>query len=553
MIDKVLNSIQDYIQKSELAIFCGAGISFNSGIPLVFDIKKRILQELGLKNDEISNVLDFPMPFESFMESLINLHKTELLFDIFESTQPNANHYLIAYLAKLGFLKTIITTNFDTLIERALELFQVSFTKYYHEDEFQNIPQNSNSIILVKLHGCISDKKNMGITIRKVSEQKLVSQRMQALKYLFNNNSNKALLILGYSCSDIFDISPNIINNEFKKLEIFFIDHNYAKSPVILPISQKTGKNPFKEYNGYNIQINTDWFINQLSLIFGFKNDVNITTNNDWQYCISNWSVEIINKNTSNFINYAAGTLLFNIDNYIRAIPYFTKFYNSSIEKTHIAEGAFALGKTYREIGDELDKSKHFLKIAIKISKEFGLYKMQSKALNSLGIVYWDTKEFEKSIECYDEAFSISESASNIEIQAKCIGNKAIVLKDMGGDENLRKSLKSHEQSLHLSQSIGDKKSEGRTLGNIGRTYSAMGDKIKAIEFYQKALNIAIDLSDLRHMGIWHENIGAEYVNIENDLAGINLNKAIEIFSSINNSSYVERCRTYLEKIKKDN
>lgn len=550
MIDKIFNSIQDYIQKSELAIFCGAGISYNSGIPLVFDIKKRILQELELKNDEISNILDFPMPFESFMESLINLHKTEFLFDIFESTQPNANHYLIAYLAKLGLLKTIITTNFDTLIEKALELFQVSFAKYYHEDDFQNIPKNADSITLVKLHGCISDKKNMGITIRKVSEQKLVSQRMQALKYLFNNNSNKALLVLGYSCSDIFDISPNIVNNEVKKIEIILIDHKYSKSPVILPISQKTAKNPFKEYKGYNIQINTDYFINQLSLILGFKNDVNISSYNDWQGCISNWLMEIKNENTSNFLNYIAGTLLFNIDNYIQALPYFTTFYNESIEKIHIAEGAFALGKTYREIGDEFDKSKHFLKTAINISKEFELQEMQSKALNSLGIIYWDTKEFEKSIECYDKAFSISEGKSNIGLQAKCIGNKAIVLKDMGGDENLRKSLKFHEQSLHLSQSIGDKKSEGRTLGNIGRTYSAMGNKLKAIEFYQKALDIAVDLSDLRHMGIWYENMGADYINIENDLAEINLNKAIDIFSNINNFSYVERCRIYLKKLK---
>ena len=106
MIDKIFSSIINYTQKGELAVFCGAGISYNSGIPLVFDIKKKILEEIELKSDEISSILDFPMPFEFFMESLINLHKTELLFDVFESAQPNANHYFMAYLAKSGFLKT---------------------------------------------------------------------------------------------------------------------------------------------------------------------------------------------------------------------------------------------------------------------------------------------------------------------------------------------------------------------------------------------------------------------------------------------------------------
>ena len=161
-------------------------------------------------------------------------------------------------------------------------------------------------------------------------------------------------------------------------------------------------------------------------------------------------------------------------------------------------------------------------------------------------------REFEKSIECYDKAYSISKSLFDIELQAKCIGNKAIVLKDMGGKENLINSLTSHNQSLKLSQSIGDKKSEGRTLGNIGRAYCAMKNKTKAIEYYEKALNIAIDLSDLRHMGIWHENIGADYIDIDNDLAQINLNKAIDIFSNINNISYVERCQEYLKKIERN-
>lgn len=547
----VIENITKYIKRSELIVFCGAGISFNSGIPLVYEIKKNVLKQLALGDKEINSIVEFPMPFESFMESLIDRCKTDLLFDVFESSHPNTNHYFLAHLAKLGYLKIIITTNFDTLIEQALEKMNVPYLKYYNEYDFDKIPQNNNSLLLIKLHGCISDRNNMAITIKRVAQQKLVFQRMQALNTAFSNKSNKALLIMGYSCSDIFDIIPAIITNEGKKnISVYLIEHVSKDAKANYnPIAQKQNSNPFKEYNGYRLYINTDEFIKTMWSIFKLSNYNLVAPYSGWMNIILRWGEEIKNTEEAYFVEFLSGLLLFNIDDYPNSIQHIIQCYENTKNANLRIESCYALGKAYRELGGNLSQSEYYLNKTIELSHEIDLNEMRGKALNSLGIVNWDKKEYQESIECYDKALSIAKSINDIDLQSKCIGNKAIVLKDIGGDDNWKTALSLHEVSLQLSESIGDKKSEGRTKGNIGRVYSAMGDYKMAIKYYNEALDIANNLSDLRHMAIWHENIGSEYISIDNNLSVEHLSKAKEIFLHINNLIYAERCQQYLDKL----
>ena len=39
---------------------------------------------------------------------------------VLDGVAPNMNHLALAYWAKEGSLRTVVTTNFDTLIERAM-------------------------------------------------------------------------------------------------------------------------------------------------------------------------------------------------------------------------------------------------------------------------------------------------------------------------------------------------------------------------------------------------------------------------------------------------
>ncbi len=73
---------------------------------------------MDVQREDKTVILEGNLPFESFMETLIkNSQTTDGLLDIYKGAKPNKNHRLMAKLARIGKLKTIVTTNFDQLIE----------------------------------------------------------------------------------------------------------------------------------------------------------------------------------------------------------------------------------------------------------------------------------------------------------------------------------------------------------------------------------------------------------------------------------------------------
>lgn len=81
------------------------------------------------------------------------------LFQLLEAGEPNANHKLIAKLANQGKLKTILTTNFDIFIERALDAEGVPYKVICTDEEYRDFYQNGdldNTFAILKIHGTIS-------------------------------------------------------------------------------------------------------------------------------------------------------------------------------------------------------------------------------------------------------------------------------------------------------------------------------------------------------------------------------------------------------------
>lgn len=128
-----INEVAKRLNEKKLVIFCGAGISYNSGVPLVNDIKRNITQRLCRTADETELLVHDKIPFELFMQTLIEYSESERILDLFDIGEPNENHYLFARLAKSGFLNCIITTNFDTHIENAFANQNIKYKVYFDE------------------------------------------------------------------------------------------------------------------------------------------------------------------------------------------------------------------------------------------------------------------------------------------------------------------------------------------------------------------------------------------------------------------------------------
>lgn len=91
-----------------------------------------------LEKEDVEEIISSKMPFEYFVHNLAS-DADEKIFQIFRYGEPNTNHVLIAKLAKLGIVKTILTTNFDLLFEKALIKEGLEFVIHYDDDDFSKI------------------------------------------------------------------------------------------------------------------------------------------------------------------------------------------------------------------------------------------------------------------------------------------------------------------------------------------------------------------------------------------------------------------------------
>ena len=95
-----------------------------------------------------------------------------------------------------------------------------------------------------------------------------------------------------------------------------------------------------------------------------------------------------------------------------------------------------------------------------------------------------------------------------------------------------------HEASLSADQFLGDRKSEGVDLGNLGNAYADLGDARKAIEFHEQRMVIAREIGDWRGEGNALFNVGLSLYDLDEKEKGINLVKqALKIYEAIESPS----------------
>jgi NAD-dependent SIR2 family protein deacetylase len=123
------------------AILIGSGVSRAAGIPTGWEIVQDLIGKVAAmeKAEPQSNLegwyqknFDEAPDYDKLLDRLTNTpaERMGLLRSYFEPTEeerekglkiPTPAHKTIAKLAKLGYIRIILTTNFDRLIERALE------------------------------------------------------------------------------------------------------------------------------------------------------------------------------------------------------------------------------------------------------------------------------------------------------------------------------------------------------------------------------------------------------------------------------------------------
>ena len=177
-----------YSNKGAYALLLGSGISRSSGIPSGWEVEERLIQMLGESQGvtEQENWHQWyrerygePASYSSLLGALATTptERVQLMRPFFEPTEeerelgrkePTKAHRAIAQLAKEGYIRVILTTNFDRLLEKALEAEGVTPQVISHEGAIaQATPLvHSDRPTIVKING-----DYMGCNFRNTTEE----------------------------------------------------------------------------------------------------------------------------------------------------------------------------------------------------------------------------------------------------------------------------------------------------------------------------------------------------------------------------------------------
>ncbi len=553
-----------------VGILCGAGISKPSGLPLAKEVKQHILEKMSVDDEDTDKIMNSNIPFEAFMEAVSGNADISEILDIYKHGEPNTNHILIAKLAKKGYLKTIFTTNFDLLIERALEneglKIDEDFEVYFDEEQFSRIDFDDvedKPIRVFKIHGSIDNEDSVRTTMKAVASKTLSDKRMNLIRHLFSTGKHKKVLILGYSCSDVFDITPQIQSIEENQKEIIFIKHSTEGKEEIEDIKIKPDKNPFKKFNGERIRCDTDKFIKELwnsfeDTIGEYKYKKSKV---EWTKYVDGWS-KILKENSA--LQYFIPSLIFySISDFKKAIEYYERsleiakeigdkagesicyaglgtayhdlgdfkkaieYYERSLEifkeignKAGESTCYTGLGNAYLNLGD-FKKAIGYYERSLEIKKEIGDKAGESTCYTGLGNAYHDLGDFKKAIGYYERSLEIKKEIGDKAGESICYAGLGTAYHDLG---NIKKAIEYHERSLEIFKEIGNKAGESICYAGLGTAYHDLGNIKKAIEYYERSLEIAKEIGDKAGESICYGNLGTAY----HDLG--NIKKAIEYY-----------------------
>ncbi|MDP4267060.1 MAG: SIR2 family protein [Bacteroidota bacterium] len=200
-------------KKCPAALLIGAGVSASAGIPLLNDIKGII----ETKYPGIKNICDQDS-FMNYMKELPNDERKKLINWIIEKSKLNDAHKYIAALIKSGFINRVLTSNFDTLLEKALAEENI-FPGIYDISASENFKMEAvTDRSIFRLYG----HKDRIVILD--SEIQWGEHYNKVKKVIEDTIENQTLIVIGYSGKDD-PVFNHIIKYEKFNNKLFWVGH----------------------------------------------------------------------------------------------------------------------------------------------------------------------------------------------------------------------------------------------------------------------------------------------------------------------------------------
>ncbi len=200
----------------EYVFFVGAGLSKDAGVKSGWDILIETLKPIYITENNPTELpenyyqhisqwyLDHAtlrnLGYSEILEQLYegDIERREYLRQFFENTQPGEAHSILAQLVKSEIIRFIFTTNFDDLLEKALDELNVPYDVIFSDDILRASKSwdKVKTCRIYKLHG---DYKTGRIRNTIPELERLDPAICEDFKYIIDRHG---LVVIGYAGRD---------------------------------------------------------------------------------------------------------------------------------------------------------------------------------------------------------------------------------------------------------------------------------------------------------------------------------------------------------------
>ncbi|MBN1216038.1 MAG: tetratricopeptide repeat protein [Candidatus Lokiarchaeota archaeon] len=525
-LEELFNPNENYTFLVGAGISMGAPTNIPSAIQFVNDLIEFYSPEHDiniLKNlkslryemivDKIQEFFDKDISFLNYLE---------------EIREPNIIHYFLANSIISG--NYVITTNFDYMIELALQncipeekwndiipiITENDFNIYKDPELFKD----QNKYLIYKIHGSKknlitneSTKDSLITTITALGKNKGESVTFTVEEFKkepFDNlTKERNLVIMGYSGSDDFDISPTLKQIPHLK-RIIWIEHaSTSKKKIKTVLSESEG---LKRYVARGIdKILTEIKVQQnIEVIKITINTQKFLEDTLWNLLLPKITIydkknEIIAKERISFKDWIGKNL---------KVPSLEKKYRFSCE-------------IFAGLGDNE---------SVKKSAEIGLVQkdMNTKEYCSLclGIYYMNKREFSKAFDYLNKSVELSLKIDNESDLAWAYINFGSIY--LNKDRDDEKALEYYNKALEINKKLQDSYQYTLILKLIGEVYQHQMKYEKALSIFKESLKIDSETGLLNSKADAYFRIANLMITMNNtDDAYQYLSEAVKIYEKL--------------------
>lgn len=216
---KIIMKAQD---EQQLVLFVGAGISRDSGIPTWREAIDKIAKRLELEENEINDMLRIP---QYYYNARGEKEYKQFMREIFKAGKDLNINSIHKQLMKIN-VNTIVTTNYDHLLEKAAEdNAEIIDVVSCNED----LPYRRGVKELIKIHGDFEHDN----FVLKEDDYLSYSENFKLIEnYIKSIIGTKVVLFVGYSFNDpdvkqVFEWVKEILKGDFQRAYLIDTGNEY--------------------------------------------------------------------------------------------------------------------------------------------------------------------------------------------------------------------------------------------------------------------------------------------------------------------------------------